>query len=111
MAAFEGLEYSKIYTAEPKELGSAGTQDVKECILFDEAPGALVAADTVKIGKLPDQSRITEISELGGGSVTLEDGDGNPLALGDVVSQETDAVIVAGGAIAAGKFLVKYLQA
>jgi len=111
MADFNGVEYAKIYVNEPKELGSAGTQDVSEFSLYDESPGALVATDRVAIGILPDESRVTAFSELGGGSITLEDEDANPIALGDKVSSATKLYAVAGGVIAAGKFLVKYLQA
>lgn len=111
MADFNGTEYQKIYIDEPKELGSAGTQDVKERCLYDEAPGALVAADRVAIGILPDEARITGFSELGGDASTLEDEAGNPLAIGDKVSSPTVVYAVAAGAVAAGKFLLKYLQA
>ncbi len=111
MADYNGAEYQKIYVDEPKELGSAGTQNVKECVLYDEAPGALLAADRVAIGILPDESRITGFSELGGDASTLEDEAGSPLAIGDKVSSPTVVYAVAAGGIAAAKFLLKYLQA
>jgi len=111
MADYNGTNYNKIYVAEPKELGSAGTQNVKERSLYDEAPGALIAADRVAIGILPDEARVTAFSELTGGTITLEDEAGGAIVLGQKVSVATKLYAVSGGVIAAGQFLVKYLQA
>jgi hypothetical protein len=111
MADYSGTNYNKIYVAEPKELGDAGTQDVKPRFLYDEAPGALLAADRVAIGILPENARIIRFSELSGDASTLEQADTTALAIGEKVTEPTVVYAVAAAGVAAGQFLLEYLQA
>lgn len=90
MATIYGDNFQKAYVDVPKGLANMGEYGGVKKVLFDLKAGA-VAADVLKIGKLPKGARILELKSVGAGT-----GAAFNLSAMDVMAAETDLSITIG---------------
>lgn len=110
MANVNGANFQKMYVDEPKVLGASGLQHTKMRVIADEIASAS-ASDKCFIGELPDEAFIISAEVVGAATgVTLEDGDGNAIALGERVDGRKVLVAIPDAGVTNGLILVKYLQ-
>lgn len=90
MAALEGANYTNNYSTNPPVRGKAGEIGGVKRVMFDQS-AAGVAADTIKLGKLPKGARILNVSSVGAGS-----GASFNVAAGDLIAAETILTLTVG---------------
>lgn len=109
MAVVNGEAYKKAYIDEPKSFIGAGKSHGSPHYVYDDVASANTN-DKVFFGKLPPGSRIIEAKTLNGVSISLEDGDGNSISVGDEVSELIDIVAVPAAGLTNDVILCQYLQ-
>ena len=109
MAIVYGVNYNKMYIAEPKELGDAGKQHTKMRILSDNVTGNL--GDLCYIGELPEGCIVLSAEVIGSATtVTLEDDAANAIAIGQEIGPRVKLVAVPSAGLTGELVLVKYIQ-
>ena len=109
MAIVYGVNYNKMYIAEPKELGDAGKQHTKMRVLSDNVTGNL--GDLCYIGELPQGCIVLSAEVIGSATtVTLEDDSAVAIAIGDQLAARTKLVAVPSAGLTGELILIKYIQ-
>lgn len=91
MAEKYGVNFTKNYINVPAEQAKAGEVGGVKRVLFDQLLSGGIAADTLKIGKLPKGARILEVKSIGAGT-----GASFNVSPGDLLSSETEAIVTIG---------------
>lgn len=90
MSALNGKNYQKAYVNNPSERPNVGDYGGSVKIILDSSDAG-IAADTIKIGKLPKGAKVLKINSIGLGS-----GGSFNVAPMDLMSAETDVIVTVG---------------
>lgn len=90
MAALNGKNYQKAYVNSPSERPNVGEYGGSVKILLDSSDAG-IAADTIKIGKLPKGAKVLSVNSVGLGT-----GGSFNVAPMDLTSAETEVIVTVG---------------